>query len=51
MSNSSKTDQNGRKTKLIVSKSDNAVSGYTIMAIYTAVRPHIAGSLFCHFNL
>ena len=47
---SSKTDQYGRKTILIIGNSKNHVSVYEKMKLYLTVRPTIHGPLFCHFN-
>jgi hypothetical protein len=47
---SSKTDQNGRMTNLIIGNSKNHVSVYEKMKLYLTVRTTIHGPLFCHFN-
>ena len=48
--NSSKTDQYGLKTKLVLNSEFVNLSLYDQLHQYLSVRPSINGSFFCHFN-
>lgn len=48
---SSKTDQFGKSTTLVLSKvSDNEVCVYKHLKSYLNIRPNVQGQLFCHLN-
>lgn len=48
--NSSKTDQYGLKTRLVLNSEFVNLSLYDQLHQYLSVRPSINGSFFCHFN-
>jgi len=48
--NSSKTDQYGNKTNLVVTNGHTGVLVFDVMQQYMAMRPNINGALFCHLN-
>lgn len=48
--NSSKTDQYGLETKLVLNSEFVNLSIYDQLHQYLSVRPSINGSFFCHFN-
>lgn len=47
---SSKTDQNSKKSTILVSKNFVEIPVYSLLEQYLKSRPHIEGNLFCHFN-
>lgn len=47
---SSKTDQYGHKTKLVINSGSSNVELFEIINQYLKVRPLILGPLFCHLN-
>ena len=48
--NTSKTDQFGKGTNLIVTNNSDDISVHSILKNYLALRPKMEGALFCHLN-